>query len=59
MDRPETGGLSGSTLKEAMSWGKIKPQADKVSVVGDVLIIFPLVVASVLERLGEEFVRRE
>ena len=59
MDRPETGGLSGSTLKEAMSWGKIKPQADKTTVVGDILIVFPLIVASVLERLGDKFVRRE
>ncbi len=58
MDRPETGGLSGSTLQEAMSWGKIKPQAAKVSVVGDVLIVFPLLVASVLERLGDEYKRR-
>ncbi len=57
MDRPETGGLSGSTLKEAMSWGKIKPRADNVTVVGDVLIVFPLIVASVLERLGDSFVR--
>jgi deoxyhypusine synthase len=57
MDRPETGGLSGSTLREAMSWGKIKPRADKVTVVGDVLIVFPLIAASVLERLGDDFVR--
>lgn len=57
MDRPETGGLSGSTLKEAVSWGKIRPQADKVTVVGDVLIVFPLIAASVLERLGDKFVR--
>ncbi len=58
MDRPETGGLSGSTLKEAMSWGKIKPRADKITVIGDVLIVFPLIAASVLERLGEKFARR-
>jgi len=59
MDRPETGGLSGSTLREAMSWGKIKPQAEKVTVVGDVLIVFPLIVASVLERLGDTFEREK
>lgn len=59
MDRPETGGLSGSTLKEAMSWGKIKPQAEKVTVVGDVLIVFPVIVASVLERLGDKFEREK
>ncbi len=58
MDRPETGGLSGSTLREATSWGKIKPRADKVTVIGDALIVFPIVVASVLERLGDNFIRR-
>jgi deoxyhypusine synthase len=58
MDRPETGGLSGSTIEEAVSWGKIKPRADKVTVVGDIMIVFPLMVASVLERLGENFTRR-
>lgn len=57
MDRPETGGLSGSTLKEAVSWGKVKPLAEKITVVSDVLIAFPLIVASVLERLGDEFIR--
>ncbi len=58
MDRPETGGLSGSTLREAMSWGKIKPRADHITVVGDVMIVFPLIVASVLERLGSSHSRR-
>ncbi len=57
MDRPETGGLSGSTLREAMSWGKIKPKADKTTVVSDILIAFPLIAASVLERLGDSFKR--
>lgn len=57
MDRPETGGLSGSTIEEAVSWGKIKPRADKATVIGDVLIVFPLMIASVLERLGEGFTR--
>jgi len=51
MDRPETGGLSGSTLEETISWGKVKRTAEKVMVVGDVLIVFPLMVASLEERL--------
>ncbi len=50
-DRPETGGLSGSTLKEAVSWGKIKDEADDVVVIGDALTLFPIMVASVTERL--------
>jgi deoxyhypusine synthase len=57
MDRPETGGLSGSTLRETVSWGKVKGDADKTMVIGDALIIFPIIVASVVERLGEKFRR--
>jgi len=57
MDRAETGGLSGSTLTETVSWGKVKGGADKVMVFGDAMIIFPLMVASAIERLGEDFRR--
>jgi deoxyhypusine synthase len=57
MDRVETGGLSGSTLEETISWGKLKGGADKVMVVGDAMIIFPLMAASLIERLGKEFKR--
>lgn len=57
MDRPETGGLSGSTVDEAVSWGKVKDKADKVMVIGDAMVIFPIIVASVIERLGENFTR--
>jgi deoxyhypusine synthase len=59
MDRPETGGLSGSTLKETISWGKMKGEADSVMVIGDAMIIFPLMVASVKERLGKDFQREQ
>jgi deoxyhypusine synthase len=57
MDRPETGGLSGSTLRESVSWGKVREDADKIMVIGDALVMFPLIVASVVERLGSEFTR--
>jgi deoxyhypusine synthase len=57
MDRPETGGLSGSTLRETVSWGKVKGEADKIMVIGNALIIFPIIVASVKERLGSAFMR--
>jgi deoxyhypusine synthase len=57
MDRPETGGLSGSTLSETVSWGKVKSQADNVMVIGDALMIFPIMVGSVVERLGNKFKR--
>ena len=57
LDRPETGGLSGSTLEETVSWGKMKGQADHVMVIGEALMVFPFLVASVTERLGEGFKR--
>lgn len=57
MDRQETGGLSGSTLEETVSWGKVKSRADKVFIVGDAMIVFPVMVASVTERLGASFKR--
>jgi deoxyhypusine synthase len=53
MDRAETGGLSGSTLEETISWGKVKRTAQKVMVIGDILIVFPLMVAALEERLNK------
>lgn len=52
MDRAETGGLSGATLEEAISWGKIKARAKRVTVIGDATLIFPIIVAAVNERLS-------
>jgi len=57
-DRPESGGLSGSTLEETVSWGKVKRKADKTMVIADALIAFPIMVSAVLERLGENFSRK-
>ena len=57
LDRPETGGLSGSTLEETVSWGKMKGSADHVMVIGEALMVFPFMVASVTERLGSGFKR--
>ncbi len=57
LDRPETGGLSGSTLEETVSWGKMKGSADHVMVIGEALMVFPFMVASVMERLGAGFKR--
>jgi len=57
LDRPETGGLSGSTLEETVSWGKMKGEADHVMVIGEALMVFPFLVASVTERLGPSFNR--
>jgi len=57
-DRPEPGGLSGSTIEETISWGKLKYKASKTMVISDALIAFPLMVASVMERLGKGFHRK-
>ncbi|WP_440059270.1 deoxyhypusine synthase [Thermogladius sp. 4427co] len=39
------GSLSGAHLREAITWGKLKPSAKHVVVYGDATIILPLVVA--------------
>ncbi len=54
MDRPEPGGLSGATLEEAISWGKVKGEADRVQVICDATICLPIIVAAVMERLFEK-----
>jgi deoxyhypusine synthase len=54
MDRPEPGGLSGASLEEAISWGKVKPKGRAVTVVCDVTIAFPLIVAAALDSLGKK-----
>ena len=51
MDPPETGGLSGASLEEARSWGKLKPSARNVSVYADATITLPLVVAAARDRI--------
>ena len=50
-DPEHTGGLSGATLDEARSWGKLEPSARNVTVVGDATITFPLLVAAARERV--------
>jgi len=50
-DRPDLGGLSGATLDEARSWGKINEEARAMTVYGDATITLPLLIAATLERL--------
>ena len=57
-DRPEPGGLSGATLDEAISWGKVDPGAQTATVYGDATMVLPLIVAAVRERLGAKLPRR-
>ncbi|MDY7082878.1 MAG: deoxyhypusine synthase family protein, partial [Halobacteria archaeon] len=53
MDKPQTGGLSGATLDEAKSWGKISEGGEGVTVYGDATITLPMIVAATLDRLAE------
>ena len=53
MDHPETGGLSGATLDEAQSWGKVGENAKAVTVYADATITLPLMVAAVRTRLSK------
>ena len=50
--RPDTGGLSGATPGEAVSWGKVDPDALPNTVVGylDVSVALPLLAAYALAR---------
>ena len=50
-DPEHTGGLTGATLDEARSWGKLEPDAQNATVVGDATVTLPLLVAAVRERL--------
>lgn len=50
-DAPHWGGLSGCTFEEAVSWGKIDPAGEKVSVFCDTTIALPLVVSALLTRM--------
>ncbi len=54
MDSSKTGGLSGATLDEARSWGKLEKDAENVSVYADATITLPLVIAAARERVEME-----
>lgn len=53
LDRPETGGLSGATLDEAVSWSKIKERdSNRVVLVAEVSTVLPFIVAALKERIA-------
>lgn len=54
MDRSETGSLSGAPLEEAKSWAKAKAGSNLVTVIGDVTIIFPMMVAGAREIINKD-----
>ena len=51
MDRPEPGGLSGAPLEEAISWRKIRETGKFVTITGDMVTYFPLLITAVLEKI--------
>ncbi len=52
-DSPQWGGLSGCTLDEAISWGKIAERGRHVTCYCDATIALPLLTHTLLERMGE------
>lgn len=52
-DPEATGGLSGASLDEARSWGKLDPSARNTTVWGDATVTVPLVLAATYDRLTE------
>ncbi|WP_298501848.1 deoxyhypusine synthase [uncultured Methanobrevibacter sp.] len=54
MDRPEAGSLGGAPLEEAKSWSKARCGSNLSSVVGDVTVIFPLIYAAALDKIGSD-----
>lgn len=47
------GSLSGARPREAISWGKLKPEADHVVVDGEATIILPILLLAVYEKLSK------
>ena len=45
------GSLSGAQIREAVSWGKVKPDAKKMTVEGDATINLPIIIAAVEDRM--------
>lgn len=54
MDRPEHGGVSGASVKEALSWGKVTLDAKWIDVMGDVTLVLPLMISGVLSHLEKQ-----
>ena len=58
--RPDTGGLSGATPGEAVSWGKVDPQMlpDAIVCYSDATVAFPLVASYILTRCRPRAMKR-
>ena len=46
------GSLSGARPREAVSWGKINEKAERIMIEGDASLILPIMVSSLITRLG-------
>jgi len=47
------GSLSGARPREAVSWGKISEKAKRIMIEGDASLILPIMVSSLLDRIGK------
>ncbi len=58
--RPDTGGLSGATPSEAMTWGKVDPDQlpDTIVCYADSTIVMPILAAYALETVGSRPLKR-
>ncbi len=52
-DSPQWGGLSGCTLEEAISWGKISSNAKKATLYSDITLALPLVTHALNESVSK------
>jgi len=52
-DSPQWGGLSGCTLEEAISWGKIATDAKKATLYADITLALPIVAHALNERVSK------
>ncbi len=48
------GSLSGARVREAISWGKVREEAKRVTVEGDASLLLPLLYAALLESPSSE-----
>lgn len=45
------GSLSGAQLREAVSWGKVKPKASETTIYGEATVVLPIMIKALLEKL--------
>jgi len=48
------GSLSGAQMREAISWGKLKPKASHVTINGEATVLLPVMIKALFDRLDPE-----